>query len=201
MLFRSGLIAVCMVYYFGFLTEHKDESGQAMSTGHVAFNVLVILLASILGILGSYGVAWFGIRINTVSNSRAAFSALKGNPFATLCIPLRSGMSVGLLLVAFPAAHGIVMSALYLPVIAMLVGLMLRGVSFEFRLKAEGWQATVTNEQAYVEGTEAKWWTMVSPKRRQEIALGGLAAGIAVGALVVFRAVRGARIEIGRAHV
>ena len=48
-------------------------------------------------------------------------------------------LGVGLLLVAFPAAHGIVMSALYLPVIAMLVGLMLRGVSFEFRLKAEGW--------------------------------------------------------------
>jgi hypothetical protein len=51
------------------------------------------------GILGSYGVAWFGIRINTVANSRTAFSALKGNPLATLGIPLRSGMSVGLLLV------------------------------------------------------------------------------------------------------
>ena len=62
--------------------------------------MIVILLASILGILGSYGVAWFGIRINTVSNSRTAFSALKGNPLATLGIPLRSGMSVGLLLVA-----------------------------------------------------------------------------------------------------
>jgi K(+)-stimulated pyrophosphate-energized sodium pump len=60
---------------------------------------VVILLASILGILGSYGVAWFGIRINTVANSRTAFSALKGNPLATLGIPLRSGMSVGLLLV------------------------------------------------------------------------------------------------------
>ena len=60
---------------------------------------IVILLASILGILGSYGVAWFGIRINTVANSRTAFSALKGNPLATLGIPLRSGMSVGLLLV------------------------------------------------------------------------------------------------------
>src|SRR5689334_23747425 len=82
------LIAACMVYYFGFL--------QHNSAGHV----IVILLASILGILGSYGVAWFGIRINTVSNSRAAFSALKGNPLATLGIPLRSGMSVGLLLVA-----------------------------------------------------------------------------------------------------
>ena len=62
-------------------------------------NVVVILLCSILGILGSYGVAWFGIRINTVSNSRTSFSALKGNPLATLGIPLRSGMSVGLLLV------------------------------------------------------------------------------------------------------
>src|SRR6266550_1681158 len=82
------LIAACMIYYFKVL--------QGNSLGHV----VVILLASILGILGSYGVAWFGIRINTVSNSRTAFSALKGNPLATLGIPLRSGMSVGLLLVA-----------------------------------------------------------------------------------------------------
>ena len=93
------LIAACMVYYFGFLTEHKDASGNHLSSGHVAFNVFVVLAASILGILGSYGVAWFGIRINTISNSRTAFSALKGNPLATLGIPLRSGMSVGLLLV------------------------------------------------------------------------------------------------------
>jgi K(+)-stimulated pyrophosphate-energized sodium pump len=82
------LIGACMAYYFSAL------SGQ--STGHV----VVILLASILGILGSYGVAWFGIRINTVANSRTAFSALQGNPLATLLIPLKSGMSVGLLLVA-----------------------------------------------------------------------------------------------------
>jgi K(+)-stimulated pyrophosphate-energized sodium pump len=94
------LIAACMVYYFGFLTEHKDAGGQALSSGSVFFNVVVILLASVLGILGSYGVAWFGIRINTVSNSRTAFSALKGNPLATLGIPLRSGMSVGMLLVS-----------------------------------------------------------------------------------------------------
>src|SRR5207249_8942869 len=57
-----ALIATCMVYYFGFLTEHKDASGQPIAAGHVAFNVVVVLLASILGILGSYGVAWFGIR-------------------------------------------------------------------------------------------------------------------------------------------
>ncbi|HYD83698.1 MAG TPA: sodium/proton-translocating pyrophosphatase, partial [Opitutus sp.] len=81
------LIAACIFYYFSVL--------QHNSLGHV----LVILLASILGILGSYGVAWFGIRINTVANSRTAFSALKGNSLATLGIPLRSGMSVGLLLV------------------------------------------------------------------------------------------------------
>jgi K(+)-stimulated pyrophosphate-energized sodium pump len=94
------LIAACMVFYFGFLTEHKDAAGVQLGSGQVAFNVFVILSASVLGILGSYGVAWFGIRINTISNSRTAFSALKGNPFATLCIPLRSGMSIGLLLVA-----------------------------------------------------------------------------------------------------
>jgi K(+)-stimulated pyrophosphate-energized sodium pump len=95
------LIAACMVYYFGFLTEHVDPvTKQPLASSKVGFNVTVILLASILGILGSYGVAWFGIRINTVSNSRTAFSALKGNPLATLGIPLRSGMSVGLLLVA-----------------------------------------------------------------------------------------------------
>ena len=82
------LIAACMIYYFMVL-QHNSLS-----------RVVLILLASILGILGSYGVAWFGIRINTVANSRTAFSALRGNPLATLGIPLRSGMSVGLLLVA-----------------------------------------------------------------------------------------------------
>ena len=82
------LIAACMVYYFKFL--------QHNTMGHV----IVILLASVLGILGSFGVALFGIRINTMANSRAAFSALRGDPLATLGIPLRSGMSVGLLLVA-----------------------------------------------------------------------------------------------------
>jgi len=82
------LIAICIGYYFGALSGESTR------------NVVIILACSVLGILGSYGVAWFGIRINTVANSRAAFSALKGNPLATLMIPLRSGMSVGLLLVA-----------------------------------------------------------------------------------------------------
>ncbi len=54
-------------------------------------------------------------------------------------------LGVGLLLVAFPAAHGIVLGALYLPVAAMLIGLMLRGVAFEFRVKAEGWQGGLWN--------------------------------------------------------
>ena len=61
------------------------------------------------------------------------------------------------------------------------------------RLRAEGWTPTVTNEQAYVEGTEAKWWTMVSPKRRQEIALGGLATVLVAVGLVVWRAIRRAQ--------
>lgn len=82
------LIAACMIYYFGVLTH--------MGTGRT----IVILAASVVGILGSYIVAWFGIRINTVANSRAAFSSLSGNPLNIVNICLRSGMSVGLLLVS-----------------------------------------------------------------------------------------------------
>jgi K(+)-stimulated pyrophosphate-energized sodium pump len=82
------LVAVCITYYFGVLSHEP--------AGHV----VAILLASVLGILGSYGVAWFGIRINTVANARTAFSSLRGSPLATLGIPLRSGMSIGLVLIA-----------------------------------------------------------------------------------------------------
>jgi K(+)-stimulated pyrophosphate-energized sodium pump len=89
--FLAGLwvvIGACIIYYFGAL-QHK------------AFGSIVwILAASILGILGSYGVAWFGIRINTKANSRSAFSALKGSPLMPMLIPTKSGMSVGLLLVS-----------------------------------------------------------------------------------------------------
>src|SRR6516164_6728476 len=81
------LIGICMFYYFASL--------QGMPVG----SVVVILLASILGILGSYGVAFFGMRINTQANSRSAFAALKGLPWAPLAIPMRSGMSVGMLLI------------------------------------------------------------------------------------------------------
>jgi len=82
------LIAACMVYYFGVLS------------GAPTGNIMVILFCSIMGILGSYGVAWFGIRINTVANSRSAFASLTGKPLNMLNICLRSGMSVGLLLVS-----------------------------------------------------------------------------------------------------
>jgi nucleoside-diphosphate-sugar epimerase len=58
------------------------------------------------------------------------------------------------------------------------------------RLKAQGWSPTVTNEQAYVEGTEGRWWTMISPKRRQEIALGGMVIGSLVGLAAIVTAVR-----------
>ena len=82
------LIGSCIFFYFKIL-QAKPLT-----------DVLVILVASILGILGSYGVAWFGIRINTTANSRTSFAALKGAPINVVGIPLRSGMSVGLLLVA-----------------------------------------------------------------------------------------------------
>jgi K(+)-stimulated pyrophosphate-energized sodium pump len=82
------LIGSCIFFYFKIL-ENKTLG-----------DVLVILIASIFGILGSYGVAWFGIRINTTANSRTSFAALRGTPVNVVGIPLRSGMSVGLLLVS-----------------------------------------------------------------------------------------------------
>jgi len=92
------LIGVCIAYYFGFLTQHQDAAGT-VTKGMPVGKVVVILLASILGILGSYGVAWFGMRINTQANSRSAFAALTGLPWGPLAIPMRSGMSVGMLLI------------------------------------------------------------------------------------------------------
>ncbi len=80
-------IGTCIAYYFGFL-QHTPLDG-----------VLMILGWSVVGILGSYGVAWFGIRMNTLANSRMAFASLEGKPIKLLDIPLRAGMSIGVLLV------------------------------------------------------------------------------------------------------
>ncbi len=82
------LIAICIAFYFGFLQQMSIKS------------VLVILAASVVGILGSYGVAWFGIRMNTLANARTSFTALKNKPLDILNIPLKAGMSIGVLLVS-----------------------------------------------------------------------------------------------------
>src|SRR5665647_184660 len=79
-------IAAIMVWYF---SREMDS-----------FKVGVIVVFSIIGILGSYSVAWFGIRMNTFANSRTAFAGLKGKPYPTLEIPLKAGMSIGMLLIA-----------------------------------------------------------------------------------------------------
>jgi K(+)-stimulated pyrophosphate-energized sodium pump len=81
-------IAVIIVLYFGVLS------------GMDAMRVGIILLFSVIGILGSYGVAWFGIRVNTYANSRTAFASLEGRPYPVYEIPIRSGMSVGMLLIS-----------------------------------------------------------------------------------------------------
>ena len=77
-------------------------------------DIVIILICSIVGILGSYVVAWFGIRINTVANSRAAFASLSGDPLNIVNICLRSGMSVGLLLVSIELFFMIIILA-YIP--------------------------------------------------------------------------------------
>jgi K(+)-stimulated pyrophosphate-energized sodium pump len=81
-------IAVIIVLYFGVLL------------GMAANRVLIILLFSVIGILGSYGVAWFGIRVNTYANSRTAFASLEGRPYPVYAIPLSAGMSIGMLLIS-----------------------------------------------------------------------------------------------------
>jgi K(+)-stimulated pyrophosphate-energized sodium pump len=81
-------IAAIIVLYFGILA------------GMDAMRVIIILLFSVVGILGSYGVAWFGIRVNTYANSRTAFASLEGRPYPVYSIPLSAGMSIGMLLIS-----------------------------------------------------------------------------------------------------
>jgi K(+)-stimulated pyrophosphate-energized sodium pump len=85
-------IAVIVIAYFGVLRPVPDHP--------VALTVPIILLFSLIGIAGSYGVAWFGIRVNTFANSRTAFASLEGKPFPIYEIPLKAGMSIGMLLIS-----------------------------------------------------------------------------------------------------
>jgi K(+)-stimulated pyrophosphate-energized sodium pump len=82
------LVGAVIVAYFGWLRHFE------------AIKVVLILVCSLLGIIGSYGVAWFGMRINTLANSRCAFASLEGKPFPVFSIPLQAGMSIGMLLVS-----------------------------------------------------------------------------------------------------
>jgi K(+)-stimulated pyrophosphate-energized sodium pump len=81
-------IAVIILLYFGVL-QHME-----------AMRVAIILAFSLVGIAGSYGVAWFGIRVNTFANSRTAFAALPGKPYPVYQIPLEAGMSIGMMLIS-----------------------------------------------------------------------------------------------------
>ena len=83
----EAFIGICIVIYFGFL---KGMPGTQVG---------LILFWSVLGILGSFAVSWFGVRINTYANSRTAFASLGSTPFSVMSIPLRAGMSIGVLLI------------------------------------------------------------------------------------------------------
>jgi K(+)-stimulated pyrophosphate-energized sodium pump len=94
-LFIGAIVAL----YFGTLAETVDATG-AMVRGFPLVKVVVILAFSLIGIAGSYGVAWFGIRVNTFANSRTAFASLTGKPYPNHAIPLKAGMSIGMLLIS-----------------------------------------------------------------------------------------------------
>jgi K(+)-stimulated pyrophosphate-energized sodium pump len=85
-----AFIAVIISMYFGWLAP----------VGNVAITLPIILGFSLVGIAGSYGVAWFGIRVNTFANSRTAFAGLRGKPYPVYAIPLKAGMSIGMLLIS-----------------------------------------------------------------------------------------------------
>ncbi len=85
-------IAIIIVLYFGILAPVPGKS--------IAVTLPIILAFSIVGIAGSYGVAWFGIRVNTFANSRTAFAGLRGKPYAIYHIPLEAGMSIGMMLIS-----------------------------------------------------------------------------------------------------
>ncbi|MGP8271202.1 MAG: sodium-translocating pyrophosphatase [Terracidiphilus sp.] len=85
-----AFIAVVISMYFGWLAP----------VGNVAVTLPIILGFSLVGIAGSYGVAWFGIRVNTFANSRTAFAGLRGKPYPCFAIPLKAGMSIGMLLIS-----------------------------------------------------------------------------------------------------
>src|SRR5688572_27528443 len=87
LLILEVFIALVMIAYFSL-------------TGLEAYKIVIVLLFSLIGIGGSYGVAWYGIRINTLANSRTAFASLQGKAFPVCDIPLRAGMSVGMMLIS-----------------------------------------------------------------------------------------------------
>ncbi len=89
-----AFICTIIVVYFGGL----NPIGH--STGEIVRNVVIIVAFSLIGIAGSYCVAWFGIRVNTFANSRTAFATLKGSPFPAYAIPLKAGISIGTLLIS-----------------------------------------------------------------------------------------------------
>ncbi len=90
-----AFIGTIILIYFGVLNGYFTGRG-----GHAPYEVFIILLFSLIGIAGSTSVAWFGMRVNTYANSRTSFAALKGKAFPGYQIPLKAGMSVGMLLIS-----------------------------------------------------------------------------------------------------
>ena len=93
-------ISAIVLVYFGWLAVTGVDAAGNITRGFPPFKVAVILFFSLVGMAGSYSVAWFGIRINTFANSRTAFAALTGKPYNCYAIPLRAGMSIGMALIS-----------------------------------------------------------------------------------------------------
>jgi K(+)-stimulated pyrophosphate-energized sodium pump len=94
-------IGLIVAVYFGWLAPADNPATVGVvEHGFPALKVAIILLFSLVGIAGSYCVAWFGIRVNTFANSRTAFASLEGRPYPIYAIPLKAGMSIGMMLIS-----------------------------------------------------------------------------------------------------
>ncbi len=158
-------LATALVYGFGRRVAEADPPSQFLHLDDLAAAVAVGIGRRLDGVFNVAPDGWVpGERIRALSGERPRFPLPER--FAELVAGLRWRFSRG------PIPPGLLPYTLHPWVVS------------NGRLRAEGWRPTVTNEQTYVEGTEAPWWTMVSPKRRQEFALGAGVISLAVAAIV-----------------
>src|SRR5262249_25774274 len=100
LLMLFAFIAAAISFYLWYSASHATPEPGAPPPPNVVTTIFLVLLFAVVGMGGSYLVAWYGIRVNTYANARTAFASLRGRPWDVVNIPLRAGMSIGLFLIS-----------------------------------------------------------------------------------------------------